>query len=360
MIVLCFSFCTFKIEYYQKQSVVTKQQQPIMPRYSGVLSDDDYLMSVSDRGGGDDDDDDHDNNLHHDTSRDDDDDNDDDDFDDEEEEEDDNAPAPTSTVPISDKSLGLLTNDQISLLIDDIEDNAGLDPAAFKSGRDNVRLLSSTDPEAAGLSSKQEQQQQQQQDVLVVDAAKPVDNHNESDHHHKDKETWRYYCRDPQWRAAMVLTALVAALVAAIITIVLVHGRAPSSPRTTPAPAGGTFTQDAQGDTLGTATTADDSDTTTTTTTYQAFTTTDELYQAVDEYLRNPTAPALLRRYGPTIGSWQVGQLTNFSRVLEATTVSGQREGRNPAAAAFNADLSGWNVSRATSFYGMFQGEWFV
>jgi surface protein len=97
-----------------------------------------------------------------------------------------------------------------------------------------------------------------------------------------------------------------------------------------------------------------------------AFTSTLELYQAADEYMKAggggpdasqsaPMSPVALR-YGYPIGTWNVSLITDFTRVFDpdrnATlpmdrTVSAQRS-------MFNEDLSGWNVSSATTMVGMF------
>ena len=78
--------------------------------------------------------------------------------------------------------------------------------------------------------------------------------------------------------------------------------------------------------------------------TYTAFTSTQELYDAVDEYfvtgVSNP-------QYGPTIGSWNISLLTNLSHVFNAYD-------RNPLAMYFNENLSGWDTSRVTTMEKLF------
>jgi Mycoplasma protein of unknown function, DUF285 len=110
------------------------------------------------------------------------------------------------------------------------------------------------------------------------------------------------------------------------------------------------------------------------------FRTTEELYEAVDAYFlsyningtENSTTdtPDVILRYGP-IGSWDVSQITNFSRVFDPIrndtlawdTVAGKYYLRHlyadPPPTAydprqFNEDLSGWDVSNAETMMGMF------
>lgn len=82
-----------------------------------------------------------------------------------------------------------------------------------------------------------------------------------------------------------------------------------------------------------------------------AFTSTEELYIAVDDYLThgglNTTGSAMM--YGYPIGSWDVSRLTNFSAVFDPK--------RNSAFDDFdieirymNYDISNWDVSNAGTF----------
>jgi len=78
------------------------------------------------------------------------------------------------------------------------------------------------------------------------------------------------------------------------------------------------------------------------------FSSTWELYQAVDAYLLDPSSTTrVARRYGHPIGTWQVGALSDFSRVFSAV--------RNVRALYFNEPLDGWDTSRATTMEGMFR-----
>lgn len=76
----------------------------------------------------------------------------------------------------------------------------------------------------------------------------------------------------------------------------------------------------------------------------KAFTSTQELYDAVDEYL-STGSPNLI--YGRTIGSWNISLLTNLSNVFNA-------QDRNPRAMYFNDNLTGWDTSRVTTMENLF------
>lgn len=76
----------------------------------------------------------------------------------------------------------------------------------------------------------------------------------------------------------------------------------------------------------------------------KAFTTTQELYDAVDEYLESGYANSI---YGHPIGEWNISLLTNLSNVFNAYN-------RNPAAYFFNEDLSGWDTSNVVTMENMF------
>jgi len=75
------------------------------------------------------------------------------------------------------------------------------------------------------------------------------------------------------------------------------------------------------------------------------FNTTEQLYNAVDDYLLDPrSAMAVFGR----IEDWQVGRLTDFSLVFSSD--------RQPLAAAFNANVSAWDIRNAVTLYAMFHG----
>jgi surface protein len=84
------------------------------------------------------------------------------------------------------------------------------------------------------------------------------------------------------------------------------------------------------------------------TTRFFVFTSTDELYNAVDQYLSAevPIESEVAEKYGYPIGAWDVSQIVDFSQVFGAS--------RNSAAASFNDDLSQWNVSSAQTMSWMF------
>ena len=83
-----------------------------------------------------------------------------------------------------------------------------------------------------------------------------------------------------------------------------------------------------------------------------AFASTRDLYNAVDEYVRDPSPNATVAsHYGYPIGAWNVSLIEDFSRVFEAT-----EQGRNPALRDFDEDLSGWDTNSATTMFRMFRG----
>jgi surface protein len=89
---------------------------------------------------------------------------------------------------------------------------------------------------------------------------------------------------------------------------------------------------------------------------YAPFLTTVELRDAVDDYLANNSSESSVARiYGWPIGVWDVSQIEDFSYLFSADeAVFGERF--NTAAANFNEDVSGWEVSSATTMTSMFAG----
>ncbi|GAX13791.1 hypothetical protein FisN_30Lh085 [Fistulifera solaris] len=84
-------------------------------------------------------------------------------------------------------------------------------------------------------------------------------------------------------------------------------------------------------------------------TSFHPFTSTEELQAAVDEYLvRGHPSHTVSQVYGWPIGKWNVSAVTNFTALFSVD--------RNPNARSFNADLSSWDVSHATTMRKMFQG----
>jgi surface protein len=84
------------------------------------------------------------------------------------------------------------------------------------------------------------------------------------------------------------------------------------------------------------------------------FETTSELRTAVDDYLadnRRNTVVASI--YGWPIGVWDVSKIQDFSGLFAAGDY-GLRF--NPAATTFNGDISGWDMSSATTMRSMFIG----
>ena len=80
----------------------------------------------------------------------------------------------------------------------------------------------------------------------------------------------------------------------------------------------------------------------------KAIMTTQELYDAVDQYLEDPM---LTLEYGDTINDWDVSRVTSFARVFDAAD-----NVRNAAAGTFNEALFSWDVSSGTDFSNMFEG----
>ena len=70
---------------------------------------------------------------------------------------------------------------------------------------------------------------------------------------------------------------------------------------------------------------------------------------AVDDYLDDSSPnTSVAATFGWPIAEWCVSSITDFSNVFSAA--------RNPLAAGFNESLAGWNTSRATSMFRMFEG----
>jgi surface protein len=104
---------------------------------------------------------------------------------------------------------------------------------------------------------------------------------------------------------------------------------------------------------------------------FAAFASTEELYDAVDEYLlalqisevgnETNTATALAQinvslKYGFPIGTWDVSRLTNFSRVFDPDRSAVLEPFRflPENTSTFNEDLGDWDVSNAVTMRGMF------
>ena len=106
-----------------------------------------------------------------------------------------------------------------------------------------------------------------------------------------------------------------------------------------------------------------------------AFQTLGELYLAVDTYMEvartsiNPENSEVAMRYGYPIGTWNVTLIRDFTRVFDPLrrkefyetteivkdiTTGNVLQPAFTSLAFFNEDLSGWDVSNATSMFGMF------
>jgi len=81
----------------------------------------------------------------------------------------------------------------------------------------------------------------------------------------------------------------------------------------------------------------------------KAFTTTSELYDAIDAYLADSSSTSdVSLTYGHPMRTWDVSQLSNFSSVFDVS--------RNSNVATFNENLDGWDVSNAVTMKRMFAG----
>jgi surface protein len=98
---------------------------------------------------------------------------------------------------------------------------------------------------------------------------------------------------------------------------------------------------------------------------FRAFTTTAELYQAVDIYIlsltEDPMDSIVSQMYGYPISTWDVSLIKDLSRVFDPERNSNFDLLRPPCdpdddniCNTFNEDLSGWNVSAAETMFGMF------
>ena len=73
-----------------------------------------------------------------------------------------------------------------------------------------------------------------------------------------------------------------------------------------------------------------------------------QLALAVDNYLLDPSGSLTAESYGHPIGAWCVSSMSGFDSLFSTR--------RNPLAATFNEDISGWQVSQSKSFFAMFEG----
>jgi surface protein len=98
---------------------------------------------------------------------------------------------------------------------------------------------------------------------------------------------------------------------------------------------------------------------------FVAFTTTQQLYDAVDAYLaeleQNGTVAVdspVSRQYGYPMGTWDVSRITHFDRVFDPNRTQVLDHGRavTTLSTALDEDLSGWDLSNAVSLWGMFAG----
>ncbi|GAX22202.1 hypothetical protein FisN_19Lh266 [Fistulifera solaris] len=82
---------------------------------------------------------------------------------------------------------------------------------------------------------------------------------------------------------------------------------------------------------------------------FDCFLSTPELRDAVDAYLDDPSqGTATVQKYGWPIGNWCVRNIADFSYLFDVN--------RNPKAATFNEDLTGWVTTSARDMSFMFAG----
>jgi surface protein len=87
-----------------------------------------------------------------------------------------------------------------------------------------------------------------------------------------------------------------------------------------------------------------------------AIQTTEELYQAVDIYIASMgnNITILNEKYGFPINGWNVSLISNFSRVFDANRAKTFYVSSIDMSNTFNEDISDWDVSSATTMFGMF------
>jgi surface protein len=90
---------------------------------------------------------------------------------------------------------------------------------------------------------------------------------------------------------------------------------------------------------------------------FVAFTTTNELYVAVDDYLTNSTSNATLSaiKYGYPMNTWDVSRITNFTRIFDPDRGAPfDGSGCGSVQSTFNENISSWNVANAVTMVEMF------
>lgn len=90
---------------------------------------------------------------------------------------------------------------------------------------------------------------------------------------------------------------------------------------------------------------------------FKAFTSTEELYVAVDDYMTNSTSNATFSAttYGYPMGVWDVSMITNFTRVFDPDrTDPFDGTSCGTTYSTFNENITAWNVANAVTMVGMF------
>jgi hypothetical protein len=90
---------------------------------------------------------------------------------------------------------------------------------------------------------------------------------------------------------------------------------------------------------------------------FTQFTSTEELYVAVDDYMANSTSNATISalKYGYPMGTWDVSRITNFTRVFDPNrTVPFDGSSCGTTLSPFNENITAWNVANAVTMVGIF------
>ena len=90
---------------------------------------------------------------------------------------------------------------------------------------------------------------------------------------------------------------------------------------------------------------------------FTQFTSTEQLYLAVDDYMANSTSNATFSAitYGYPMGTWDVSLITNFTRVFDPNrTIPFDGTSCGEILSPFNENVAAWNVANAVTMVGMF------
>jgi hypothetical protein len=85
---------------------------------------------------------------------------------------------------------------------------------------------------------------------------------------------------------------------------------------------------------------------------FKIFTSAEQLQESMDLFLGStgdPSQSLVAQEFGWPLGTWDVSRISDFARLFDTTR--GQ-----PAAAQFNENIDGWDMSRAVNLQAMFRG----